>query len=78
MLTLATKASSAADATSALDNDATELINLLAAQAELIRRPREGAAVLATDIDGAALATLGVAGVATARLDVTDDTAVAT
>lgn len=38
---------------------------------------REGATVVATDIDNAALATLGAGGIATARLDVTDDAAVA-
>ena len=38
---------------------------------------REGAAVVATDIDDAALATIDVAAIATARLDVTDDDAVA-
>ena len=38
---------------------------------------REGAAVVATDIDDAALATIDVAAIATARLDVTNDDAVA-
>jgi 2-keto-3-deoxy-L-fuconate dehydrogenase len=38
---------------------------------------REGATVVATDIDDAALATIGVAAIATSRLDVTDDAAVA-
>jgi len=38
---------------------------------------REGATVVATDIDDAALATIDVAAIVTARLDVTDDAAVA-
>ena len=38
---------------------------------------REGATVVATDIDDAALATIDIAAIVTARLDVTDDAAVA-
>ncbi len=38
---------------------------------------REGATVVATDIDDAALATIGVTAIATSRLDVTDDAAIA-